>query len=136
MQADAATEAAVMEVLDRLAEVYVTRDPTVLASLFAPDPGVVMFSPGSQRVVGVPDIQAKATSDWARTEAATLTYRRTSVSAAGIVAWAAVDADFSVTAGGQQTTTPVHITFVLEQRAGEWLIVHAHYSLAPAASGS
>jgi hypothetical protein len=46
------------------------------------------------------------------------------------VAWAAVDADFTVQAGGKTTTAPVHITFVLEKRAESWLIVHAHYSLA------
>jgi hypothetical protein len=126
----------VRDVLDRLAEVYVTRDAAVLESLFASDPDVVMYSPGAEAVVGVADIRAKATSDWARTDAATLTYRRTSVSAAGSVAWVAADADFTVAAGGRETTTPVRITFVVEQRAEQWLIVHAHYSLAPAASGS
>ena len=47
----------------------------------------------------------------------------------------ATDADFAVSAGGHQTTMPVRITFVLEQRDGEWRIAHAHYSLAPAPAG-
>jgi hypothetical protein len=99
--------------------------------VFAPDPDVVMFSPGAQeRFVGLSEIEAKARSDWARSDSASLTYRRTSVSAAGTVAWAAVDADFTVEAGGQETTLPVHISFVLEERGERWLIVHAHYSLA------
>lgn len=134
MQAGAETEAAVRAVLDRLADVYVTRDSAVLADVFAPDPDVVMYSPGAEPVVGVSAIQAKAVSDWARSDGGTLTYGRTSVSAADSVAWVATDADFTVSAGGQETTTPVRITFVLEQRSGEWRIVHAHYSLAPAAS--
>jgi ketosteroid isomerase-like protein len=130
-EADATTEAAVKAVLDRLVEVYVTRDVELLRAVFAPDPEVVMFSPGAgRRFVGLPEIVAKAESDWARSDSASLTYRRTSVSAAGSVAWAAVDADFTVEAGGQETTLPVHITFVLEDRGGRWLIVHAHYSLA------
>jgi uncharacterized protein (TIGR02246 family) len=136
VKADAATEAAVTAVLDRLAEVYVTRDAALLRAVFAPDPEVVMFSPGAaERFVGIAEIQAKAESDWSRSDAASLAYRRTSVSAAGPVAWAAVDADFTVRAGGAATTAPVHITFVLEQRDGEWRIVHAHYSLAPAVVG-
>jgi uncharacterized protein (TIGR02246 family) len=135
MQADTETEAAVSAVLDRLADIYVTRDAAAMASIFAADPDVTMFSPGAERVVGLGDIQAKAISDWARTDAATLTYGRRVVSAAGGVAWVATDADFAVSAGGQQTSTPVRITFVLEQRGGEWRIAHAHYSLAPAPTG-
>jgi uncharacterized protein (TIGR02246 family) len=130
MRADAVTEAAVKAVLDQLAQVYVTRDVELLRAVFAPDPDVVMYSPGSsERFVGLSEIEAKAVTDWSRSEAATLAYRRTSVSTAGSVAWAAADADFTVKAGGQETTLPVHITFVLEERGGQWLIVHAHYSL-------
>jgi hypothetical protein len=133
MNADATTEAAVRAVLDRLAEVYVTREVADLRAVFAPDPDVVMYSPGAERVVGLSAIQAKAESDWSRSEAAALRYGRVSISAADPVAWAAVDADFTVRAGGQESTTPVHITFVLERRGDAWLIVHAHYSIAPAA---
>jgi uncharacterized protein (TIGR02246 family) len=130
MQAEARTGAAVKAVLDQLAEVYVTRDLELMATVFAPDPDVVMFSPGSkERFVGLAEIQAKAESDWSRSDAASLAYRRTSVSATGSIAWAAVDADFTVTANGLTTTMPVHITFVLERREERWLIVHAHYSL-------
>lgn len=135
MQADPTTGAAVRSVLDRLAEVYVNRDVGELRTVFAADPEVVMFSPGAERVVGIAAIAAKAESDWGRSEAATLIYRRTTVAAAGLVASAAVDADFTVGAGGAETTVPVHITFILEQCDGEWRIVHAHYSLAPAVIG-
>jgi uncharacterized protein (TIGR02246 family) len=131
MKADAATEAAVQAVLDRLAEVYRTRDATLLQAVFAPDPDVVMFSPGaSERFVGISEIVTKARSDWARSESASLVYRETSISAAGPVAWAAVDADFTVRAAGEERTLPVHITFVLERRDDEWRIAHAHYSTA------
>lgn len=130
MKADAATEAAVEDVLDRLAEVYVTRDVAQLRAVFAPDPDVVMFSPGaSERFVGISEIEAKAVSDWARSASASLAYDQMTVSAAGSVAWAATDAEFSVTANGQETTVRAHITFVLEKRGDDWLIVQAHYSL-------
>jgi uncharacterized protein (TIGR02246 family) len=128
---DASPETAVEAVLDELAEVYVTRDVEVLRTVFAPDPDVVMFSPGTgERIVGISGIVAKAQSDWARSESATLVYREKSVRVAGSVAWAAVDADFTVRAGGEERTLRVHITFVLEQRGDGWRIVHAHYSPA------
>lgn len=131
MKADAPTEAAVRAVLDTLAGVYVTRDVDTLRRVFAPDPDVVMFSPGTDgRFVGLAEIEAKAEHDWARSESASLTYRSVSVSSAGPAAWAAADADFTVRAGGREMTMPAHITFVLEKRGEQWLIVHAHYSLA------
>lgn len=130
MRAETPTAAAVQAVLDRLAEVYVTRDVESLRAVFSPDPDVVMFSPGtSERFVGISEIVAKAESDWAKSESAALVFRETSVSTAGSVAWAALDADFTVVAGGEERSLPVHISFVLEEREGEWLIAHAHYSL-------
>jgi uncharacterized protein (TIGR02246 family) len=129
--ADATTEADIRAVLDALAGVYVTRDVETLREVFAPDPDVVMFSPGADgRFVGLSAIEAKAEHDWSRSESASLAYRSMSVSSAGPVAWAATDADFTVRAGGREMTMPAHITFVLEQRDAQWLIVHAHYSLA------
>jgi len=132
LKADAMTEAAVKAVLDQLAEVYVTRDLADLRAVFAPDPDVVMYSPGTDACVGLSEIQAKAESDWSQSEAASLTYGWTSVSAAGSVAWLATDADFTVKAGGHEKTMPARITFVLEKRGEQWLIVHAHYSFAGA----
>ncbi|HEX4745570.1 MAG TPA: nuclear transport factor 2 family protein [Gaiellaceae bacterium] len=131
MRADSTTEAAVEAVLDRLARVYVERDVELLRAVFAADPDVVMFSPGAKaRFVGISEIEAKAVGDWSTSESASLAYRRRSVSAAGAVAWAAVDADFTVNADGEERTLPAHITFVLERRGDEWSIVHAHYSFA------
>jgi uncharacterized protein (TIGR02246 family) len=123
----------VRAVLDSLAEVYVTRDPAVMRALFAPDPDVVMFTPGADAVVGLAAIVAKAERDWSRSEAASLTYAWMSISSAGPMAWVATDADFSVTAGGQQMSIPAHITFVLERRGERWLIQQAHYSFMTAA---
>ena len=136
MQADTETEAGVRAVLDRLAAVYVSRDAGALASIFASDPDVVMYSPGAEKTIGVAAIQDKALSDWSRTDSANLTYRWISVSAAASVAWVATDADFTVSAGGEETTMPARITFVLEQRGEDWLIVQAHYALAPSPAPS
>ena len=120
--------------MDRLANVYVTRDVAVMRTVFAPDPDVVMYTPRADAIVGLSAIQAKAESDWSTSEAASLTYGWISISAAGPVAWAATDADFTVKAGDQETTIPAHITFVLERRGEQWLIQQAHYSFVAAPS--
>lgn len=134
MKADAKTEAAVKAVLDNLAEGYAKRDSALLRAAFAPDPGVVMYGTGAdEKRVGLAEIQAQAERDWSQSEAAAMTYRWTSVSAAGSVAWAASDAAFKLKAGGQEMTLPVRITFVLEKRGEEWLIVQAHFSIPAAA---
>ncbi|MET0772571.1 MAG: nuclear transport factor 2 family protein [Candidatus Limnocylindrales bacterium] len=130
MNADPKTESAVRLTLDRLAGVYVTRDAAMMRAVFAPDPDVVMYTPGAEAIVGLSAIVAKAEGDWSRSDAASLTYVWMSISAAGPVAWAAADADFTVRASGRQTTIPAHITFVLEQRGEQWLIQQAHYSFA------
>jgi ketosteroid isomerase-like protein len=125
MKADSMTEAAVKAVLDKVAESYAKRDLVLLRAAFAPDPDVMMYGTGAdEKRVGV----AEAERDWSQTEAAAMTYGWTSVSAAGSVAWAATDATFKLKAGGQEMTLPARITFVLEKRAEEWLIVQAHFS--------
>lgn len=54
-----------------------------------------------------------------------------SISAAGPVAWAAA-ASFELTIGDQAMSLPARITYVLEKRGEQWLMVQAHFSL-PAA---
>jgi len=129
MKADATTEAAVKAMMEKVAEGYARRDLALLRSTFAPDPDVVMYGTGAdEKRVGVAEIEAQAKRDWSQAEAAALKYGWTSVSAADSVAWAATDATFNLKAGGQQMTLPARITFVLEKRHQEWLIVQAHFS--------
>jgi uncharacterized protein (TIGR02246 family) len=133
MKADAATEAAVRAVLDRVNDAYATRNLDGLLATIAPDPDVVMYGTGAdEKRLGHQGVRAQAERDWSQTEASTIRYESISVSAAGSVAWVAADAAFEVKAGGQAMTLPARITFVLEKRDNAWLIVQAHFSL-PAA---
>lgn len=133
MQANATTAAAVKAVLDRLAEGYATRSLDLLRSTMAPDPGVIMYGTGAdEKRVGLAEIELQAQRDWSQTDASAVRYGWMSISAAGDVAWAAVDATFELSAGGEAMSLPARITFVLEQRNDQWLIVQSHFSL-PAA---
>ena len=133
MKADAATESAVKAVLEKMSRAYAARDMESLLATISPDPDVIMYGTGAdEKRLGREGVKAQAERDWSQTDAATLSDRGIAVSAAGPVAWAAMDASFEMKAGGQEMTLPARVTFVLEQRGGQWLIVHAHFSL-PAA---
>ena len=136
MKADTITESDVKAVLDRAAEGYAKRDLSIFRAVFAPDPDVVMYGTGfDEKRIGLTEIQAQIERDWSQTEAAVMTYGWMSVSVVGSVAWVAADADFNFRVGGQEMTLPARITFVLEKREKQWLIVHVHISF-PAAGQS
>ncbi len=133
MKADARTEAAAKAVLDKFAEAYAKRDVESLLALFASDPDVVLYGTGAdEKRVGLAEIKAQAERDWSQSEAASLKYGGTSVSAAGSVAWVATDATFEAKVGGQKITLPGRLTAVLERRGDKWLIMQSHFSLPTA----
>ena len=130
MKADAKTEAAVKAALSKFAEGYTKRDLEGVLALFAPDSDVVMFGTGvDEKRVGLAEIKAQAERDWSQSEATSLTYGWTSVSAAGSVAWVAADVAFKAKVSGQEITLAGRLTGVLENRGDKWLIVQGHFSL-------
>jgi uncharacterized protein (TIGR02246 family) len=133
MKADAKTEAEIKAVLTGLTDSYQKRDLEGLMACFAPDSDTVFYGTGAdEKRIGPAGIRIQAQRDWDQTEAISMAFDWISVSAAGPVAWAAVDGAFKIRAGGQAFAMPARATFVLEKRDGKWLIVHGHFS-APAA---
>jgi ketosteroid isomerase-like protein len=133
MKADKNTEAEVRAALTKFTDSYARHDMETLTACIAPDPDVVMFGTGAdEKRIGRTEIQLQARRDWAQTEAISMVFDWISISAAGPVAWAAVDGAFKIGAGGEEFRMPVRGSFVLEKRNGEWLVVHGHFS-APAA---
>jgi ketosteroid isomerase-like protein len=137
MKADAQTEAAVRDVLNRMADAYTKRDMRALLALMAPDPDNVMYgTQADEKRVGPAEIQVQAERDWSQTEAGSFELGWTSVSAAGNVAWVAADMTFKATVDGQELAFPGRLTAVLEKRGDRWLFVQSHFSLpAPGAEG-
>jgi ketosteroid isomerase-like protein len=130
MIADAQTKAAVMAVLDQFNDAFRHRDMERLLALFAPDPDVVLIGTGAdEKRVGVAEIQAQTERDWSQSEALFWEWGWTSVSAAGSVAWVAVDAVGHVKVAGQELHLPMRVTAVLEHRGAHWLFLQAHASL-------
>lgn len=133
MQADSRTEGEVRATLQRLTDAFRNRDLKAFMECFASDADVVLYGTGvDEKRIGPEQIRTQVERDWAQSESAEMQFGWTSVSAAGPVAWCAVDGAFTFRAGGEDGTMPVRISFVLESREGGWLIVHAHFS-TPAA---
>ncbi len=129
MKADSATEKAVKDVLDKFAASYAKHDLKSAMSLLAPDADIVMYGTGAdEKCVGPEAIKAQFGRDWAQIEEPALEYNWISISAAGNVAWASIDAVFKAKIDGKKTKFPSRITKVFEKRGDKWLIVQGHYS--------
>lgn len=129
MKADNSTEQAVKVVLDKFAESYAKHDLKSAMSLIAPDADVVIYGTGAdEKRVGPEAIKAQFERDWFQIEEPGLQYNWVSISAAGNVAWAAIDAVFKAKIDGKNTKFQSRVTIVLEKRGDEWLIVQGHFS--------
>ena len=133
MKADPQTEAAVMNVMNQLAEAFAKRDLDNLLALYAPDPDVVVIGTGGdEKCTGLAEIRTVFQRAFAQSEAAFVKIGWHSVSVAGSVAWVAADIILHVKTSGRQISLQARSTAVLEQRGDKWLIVQFHGSL-PAA---
>jgi uncharacterized protein (TIGR02246 family) len=129
MKADSAIEKAVMAVLDKFAESYARGDLESAMSLIAPDADVVIYGTGAdEKRVGLEAIRAQFERDWSQIEEPGLEYKWISISAAGNVAWVAIDAVFKAKIDGKNMKFSSRVTKVLEKRGDKWLIVQGHFS--------
>lgn len=134
MKADSRTDGEVKATLQRLTDAFLNRDLKAFLECFAPDADVVLYGTGAdEKRIGPEQIRAQVERDWAQSESAAMLFNWASVSAAGAVAWVAVDGAFKFRAGGQEGIIPVRVSFVLEKREGIWFIVHSHFSTPAAA---
>ncbi len=130
MKADNLTEKAVMAFLEKFAESYTKRDMRGVMSLIAPDADVIIYgTEADEKRVGLKEIQTQLERDWAQTETLSLEYNKISVSAAGTVAWVAIDSMFKAKIKGYNLFFPARVTKILEKRENKWLLVHGHFSL-------
>ena len=130
MKANATTEAAVLEVMNKFNEFYVGRDIDRLMALFPPDDDQIMFGTGlDEKRIGRDQIRFQAERDWAQTEALAFNFNWHQVSAAGSVAWVSAEGMGQGQVGGQAIEFPFRMTAVLEHRGDEWLLVQSHVSL-------
>jgi ketosteroid isomerase-like protein len=131
MKADTKTEAEVMATLGRFIKAYQDKDLGGILKLFAPDPDVVFYGNGEdEKSIGIAGIRDQAENDWSQSAGISLEVKWSSVASAGSVAWLAADIEIRAGVEGMEMRLPARLTAVLEKRAGEWLFMQWHVSVA------
>lgn len=130
MKADASTEAADRDLMDKFMESYQQRDIDKLMSLVAPDDDLFLFGTGSdEKRIGPDEFRYQAERDWSQMEELAFKFTHHHISAAGPVAWVASEGVGEGNAGGQALRFPLRMTAVLERRGDKWLMVQSHVSV-------
>lgn len=98
-------------------------------SLIAPDDDSFLYATeADEKRIGLEEIKLQLERNWSQTEALSFEYNWISISAAGAVAWAAIDVIFRSKVKGHNMIFPCRVTMVFEKRCDKWLIVHGHFS--------
>jgi len=129
MNADTKTALVVQSAIKQFTDAYVNRSLAGVMACFAADADVVLYGTGAdEKRLGSDQIRIQIERDWSQTESLAMSFALSSISAAGPVAWAAVEGACNIRADGRDMTMPLRVSFVFENRGGNWLIVHAHFS--------
>jgi ketosteroid isomerase-like protein len=114
MKANAKTEKEIRAAVNRMKDSYQRQDMDALLACFAPNGDTIMYGTGAdEKRIGLDEIRIQAQRDWAQTDAIAVTFDWMSISAAGPVAWAAMDGRFEIRANGQEMSMPARLTLVL-----------------------
>ena len=130
MKADARTEAAVMDVLDKLSDACARRNLEEVVGLFAPDADdiVVVASEADQRWSGVKEVKAFFERLFSRPLAYSFSWDWHWVWSAGSVSWVMTEGTEHLRGEHQEANFPYRMSAVLEQRREEWKLVLLHGS--------
>lgn len=130
MKADAKTENEVRAVVEACFKAYSENDYDRALGFVAPDADVVFFGTNEdEKMIGKQQVEDQFKLYLSQVESLSINPRWMSVSAAGPVAWVALDCFCEVVADGNKVQFPCRVTMVLEKRINEWLIVQSHTSV-------
>ena len=132
-KADAATESAVLDVLDKFNEAFMAKDLDAALELFADSPGLVFIGTGEdEKRIGLDELRIQLQRDFEQVGTAAWEWGWRSVFVSGTTAWMAADIVLQAIIGGEEKRYSGRLTVVLEKINDKWLIVQWHGSL-PAA---
>jgi uncharacterized protein (TIGR02246 family) len=128
VKANARTETALIELLERFCSRFAASDVDGVMELFAPDADVVVVtsgesllrSPGELRVFLRRYAQGTTRYSW--------TWDSRDVSAAGAVGWLLAEGKETVTSEEGEEQHPYRMSLVCEKRDGRWLLMQGHGS--------
>jgi uncharacterized protein (TIGR02246 family) len=128
MKADAETEAAVTDVLERFCASFAARDAERVIELFAPDADIVAVTSEEALLRGPDELRAflqryvhgPTTYSWE--------WDRSDVSTAGRVAWLLAEGTETAATEAGETKHAYRMTIVCEKRGDRWLLAQVHGS--------
>ena len=128
MTADAQTEAALLEILERFCSRFAARDADGVMELFAPDADVVMVTSEESLLRGPDEVRAflRGYAQGSTTYSGTWDHR--DVSAAGAVGWLLAEGTESAAQGDREEKHAYRMSMVCEKREDRWLLLQVHGS--------
>jgi class 3 adenylate cyclase/ketosteroid isomerase-like protein len=131
VKADAQTEAAVLDVVAKFEKYYNALDADALNTLYLRDTDFVFIGSGEHEIWagGYGADPPGFRRDFENIQALVMERRwQSEVSAAGTVAWMALQWFVRWTIAGSESQGTMRRSFVFEQRDGSWMIAHSHGS--------
>jgi uncharacterized protein (TIGR02246 family) len=128
VKADAQTESALLEFLERFCSRFAAGDADGVMQLFAPDADVVMVTPGVSLLRGPDEVRALLDCYARGTARYSWAWDRREVSAAGAVGWLLAEGTETAAMEGGEEQHPYRMSMVCEKRDGRWLLVQGHGS--------
>jgi uncharacterized protein (TIGR02246 family) len=128
VSADAQTEAALLEILERFCSGFAAQDADSVIQLFAPDADVEMVTSEESLLRGPDELRAFLRRYAQGTTRYSWTWDRRGVSAAGAVGWLLGEGTEAAAAEEPEEKHPYRMSMVCEKRDGRWLLVQVHGS--------
>jgi uncharacterized protein (TIGR02246 family) len=128
VKADAQTESALLEILQRFCSRFTAGDAEGVMELFAPDADVVVVT-SADLILRGPDKMRAFLDRYAQgTTRYSWTWDRRDVSAAGAVGWLLAEGTETAASEDGEERHPYRMSLVCEKRDGRWLLVQGHGS--------
>jgi ketosteroid isomerase-like protein len=128
VRADAETEAALLEILERFCSGFAARDADGIIRLFAPDADVVMVTSEETLLRGPDEVRAFLHRYAQGTTRYSWTWDRRDVSAAGAVGWLLAEGAETVAAEEREEKHPYRMSHGLREARRPLALVHIHGS--------
>ncbi|MFC2142494.1 YybH family protein [Acidobacteriota bacterium] len=132
-----AEKANVQSVLNQYTKAWETLDIGLFSKVFSHDDNMVVFSASpNKRYVGWELFKEGVQNSFKEIESAKISFRDIliKVHASGNIAWLSCLEDWDFVYQGQPVSDEgARVTWILEKRDGQWVIIHAHWSMPPKA---
>ena len=128
VRADAPTEAALREILERFCSGFAARDADAVMRLFAPDADVVMVTSEEALLRGPDEVGTFLRRYAEGTTTYSWSWDRRDASAAGAVGWLLAEGTETAAGEDREVKHPYRMSMVCEKRDGRWVLLQVHGS--------